>query len=272
MKNFNHAASLLYALVCYAAVNAALVYMILFVNDVLVPRGVSAAPASEWTTALFINLLLVVMWGVQHSVMARRRFKEVWTRIIPQYAERATYCLASALALAAVCYFWVALPGVAWHIEPEPLRWFLVIAGLSGWVLLLAATFEIDHFELFGVKQAWWALRGQEAPEAKFQARFIYAVVRHPIQTGIVMGVWLTPTMSVSRLLFAALMTVYILIGLYFEERDLVRQFGARYLRYMRQVPRLIPLPSGPRIEDTNPLKGSAVHTGTDIPSAEIAR
>lgn len=231
-----------YALGCYAAVNAALVYMILFVNDLFIPGGVSAAPAANTATAVFIDLALVVLWGVQHSVMARRGFKEVLTRIIPKYAERATYCLASAAALAVVCYFWITVPGVAWAFEGEAVRWALAIGGGAGWVLLLAATFEIDHFELFGVRQAWAALFGRELKPHRFQARYIYAWVRHPIQTGILMGVWLAPTMSMSRLLFASLMTLYVLVGLYFEERDLVRQFGERYRRYMREVPRLFPV------------------------------
>ena len=248
-----------YAVACYAAVNASLVYMILFVNDLLIPNGVSAAPATNTAAAVFVDLALVIIWGLQHSVMARKGFKDMLTRVVPKYAERATYCLASAGALAMVCYFWVTVPGVAWSFESEIWRWAMAIGGGAGWVLLLAATFEIDHFELFGVRQAWAALFGRELKPHKFQARYIYAWIRHPIQTGILMGVWLAPTMSTSRLLFASLMTLYVLVGLYFEEKDLVRQFGERYRRYMREVPRLFPVT----------VKTPAVSISSDVPSLE---
>ena len=258
---------LIYALICYGAVNASLVYLILFVNDLFLPRGVSAEPAADVTTALFINFVLVLLWGVQHSVMARRSFKEMWTRIIPKYAERATYCLASSVALAAVCFYWVAVPGVVWDIGAEPVRWALAGAGALGWVLLLAATFEIDHFELFGVKQAWAALNGRTVSEHAFQARYIYAWIRHPIQTGFLLGMWLTPTMSTSRFIFASAMTLYILVGLYFEEKDLVRQFGDRYRRYMRDVPKLFPI----AVKTPQPTVSTDEGLGVDLPSIEIA-
>ena len=255
-----HRLGLSYALFCYAAVNAALVYMILFVNDLFIP-GVSRDPTSNWGIAMFVNITLIVLWGLQHSVMARRKFKEVWTRIIPPYTERATYCLASAVALAGVCFFWVPMTSVAWDVEPTSLRWLLVLGGMSGWVLLLAATFEIDHFELFGVKQAWAVLQGRELQPHAFQARYIYAWVRHPIQTGFLLGMWLTPTMSASRLTFSAMMTVYIFVGLYFEERDLIRHFGQRYLRYMREVPRLFPVPV-PNL----PENGTSLDDAAEVP------
>lgn len=232
---------LLYALACYLITNLGLVYMILFVNNLLVPRGVDGPPSPDLPSALFVNLGLVLLWGIQHSGMARRSFKTVWTKVIPPYTERATYCLASAVALAAVCYFWVPIPDQAWDLSASPYGWILAAAGCMGWALLLLSTFEIDHFELFGIKQAWQAFSGTESPRERFQAKYIYAWIRHPIQTGILMGMWLTPTMSMSRLLFASTMTVYILVGLYFEERDLIRQFGDRYVRYMGEVARLVP-------------------------------
>lgn len=229
-----------YGLLCYAAFNASFAYFVLFTNDLLVP-GVSQAPTHHWATAIAINLGLVLLWGLQHSVMARRRFKVWWTRIIPAHTERATYCLASALALAAICYFWSPLPGTVWDVETPAARVALHGLGVSAWLLLLAASFEIDHFELFGLKQTYFALRGRGLPPPAFQVKRIYRTVRHPIQTGVLFGLWATPTMGTSRLMFAATLTAYVFLGLYFEERDLVAQFGERYLRYMREVPKVIP-------------------------------
>ena len=232
---------LLYAVGCYLAFQASFAYFVLFLNNLWVPVGIDTGVSRAWPVALAINLGLVALWGLQHSVMARRRFKQWWTKLVPAHTERATYCLASALALTVLCVGWSPLPGVIWDVQIVGLRWAIYGVAFLAWTLLLAATFEIDHFELFGIKQSAYALTGRELPQPTFRTRLIYRVVRHPIQTGVFFGMWATPTMTTSHLVFALSMTAYIFVGLYFEERDLVRQFGERYRRYIAQVPKLIP-------------------------------
>jgi protein-S-isoprenylcysteine O-methyltransferase Ste14 len=218
-----------YAILCYAAFQAAFAYFILFLNGVLVPKGIDDGAVRALPVALALNLGLIVLWGLQHSVMARKGFKERWTRVVPAHTERATFCLASSVALMVVM------------LGTTIARYAILGLQAAGWILLLAASHEIDHYETFGLKQPFYAMKGKSIPEPDFQTKRIYRFVRHPIQTGIFVGMWAAPTMSASHLMFAGLMTVYILVGLYFEERDLVRQFGERYLRYQREVPRLLP-------------------------------
>jgi protein-S-isoprenylcysteine O-methyltransferase Ste14 len=183
----------------------------------------------------------VLLWGVQHSVMARPAFKRIWTRIIPAHTERATYVLASALGLGVLMAGWQPIAGGVWHVDAPAARVAIWAVAACGWGLLLAATFEIDHFALFGVKQPLLALRGKTLPKAELRTKLIYRFVRHPIQTGILVGMWATPDMTASHALFAGLMTAYVMVGLYFEERELVREFGEGYREYRRRVAKLIP-------------------------------
>lgn len=235
------AAGFAYAMFCYAAFQATFVYFILFLNGVVVPKGIDDGVARSLPIALALNLGLVVLWGLQHSVMARKSFKERWTRIVPAHTERATFCLASVVALMVVMLGWTPTVGAVWEVDSALVRNAIIGLQAAGWILLLAASHEIDHYELFGLKQPFYAMKGKSMPEHHFQTKRIYRFVRHPIQTGVFIGMWAAPTMSTSHFMFASLMTVYILVGLYFEERDLVRQFGDRYRRYQRTVPRLLP-------------------------------
>lgn len=235
--------ALVYAALCYLVGVGGLVYCVLFLLG-WAPTAIDAAPRHSLPVALAIDIGLIVFWGVQHSVMARAGFKRWWTRIIPAHTERATYCMASGLALAIVCLAWSPLPGVVFTVGGAA-SFALTLIGLGGVVLLLAASFEIDHFELFGLRQPWRAFRGQPTPSPRFQERYLYSLVRHPIQLGVLMLVWITPDMTVSRALFAAAMTVYIHVGLYFEERALVRELGEPYLDYMERTPKLIPFTKG---------------------------
>lgn len=232
---------LAYAWGCYSAGVAGLAVCVVFLLGLSAAPDVGSNDAPWWPAALAVDLALVTGWGLQHSVMARPAFKRWWTTKIPPHTERATYCLASGLALAAVCLAWQPLPGTLWHVSASPLRDVLSFGGLSGWVFLLAATFEIDHGELFGLKQAYRGVRNGAAPAASFQARYLYRIVRHPIQLGVLIGMWVTPTMTATRFAFATTMTVYILVGLYFEERALLREFGRAYADYRRRVPMLVP-------------------------------
>jgi protein-S-isoprenylcysteine O-methyltransferase Ste14 len=211
-----------YAILCYAAFQAAFAYFILFLNGVLVPKGIDDG-------------------AVRALPVARKGFKERWTRVVPAHTERATFCLASSVALMVVMLGWTPTGGIVWEIDTTIARYAILGLQAAGWILLVAASHEIDHYETFGLKQPFYAMKGKSIPEPDFQTKRIYRFVRHPIQTGIFVGMWAAPTMSASHLMFAGLMTVYILVGLYFEERDLVRQFGERYLRYQREVPRLLP-------------------------------
>jgi protein-S-isoprenylcysteine O-methyltransferase Ste14 len=233
--------ALAYASACYLAFLGSFAYFILFLDNLFVPIGVDTGPTRPWPVALAIDLGLVLLWGLQHSIMARRRFKQAWTRIIPPHTERATYCAASAIALFIVCIGWSPLPGVAWNLGLEPVRWLLHALAAGGWLLMVVATFEIDHFGLFGLRQPYYALTGRNLADAGFRTKLVYRFVRHPIQTGIVFGMWSAPTMTASRLVFATLMTAYIFVGLAYEERDLIREFGERYRRYIHEVPKLIP-------------------------------
>jgi protein-S-isoprenylcysteine O-methyltransferase Ste14 len=235
------AAGLIYAVACYLLFQAAFAYFILFINGVLVPKGVDDGVVRSLPIALALNTGLVVLWGLQHSVMARRSFKERWTRLVPAHVERATYGLASGVTLMVVMLAWTPVEGIVWAVDSGLLRAAIIILQVGAWLLLLLASFEIDHYETFGLKQPLYAMQGRAPQEIDFQAKRIYRFVRHPIQTGIFVGLWAAPTMSASRFMFASLMTIYILVGLYFEERDLVRQFGDRYRLYRKQVPRLLP-------------------------------
>lgn len=233
--------SIIYALVCYAAGVGGLAYCVLFLLGAVVPSDVSAPATQPWPLALAINLGLVLAWGVQHSVMARPAFKRRLTSVIPAASERVTYCLASGVTLAAVCALWQPIDGVVWHVTSQPWANVLTATSLVGWGFLLAASFAIDHFELFGLAQVFRSALGRPTPKPRFTERFLYRVVRHPIQTGVLIGIWFTPQMTLSHLLFAVLMTVYIEVGLHFEERALLREFPETYADYMRRVPRLIP-------------------------------
>ncbi len=235
------AAGFVYAILCYLCFQAAFVYFILFLNGVLVPKGVDDGTVRALPVALAINLGLVLLWTLQHSVMARKSFKARWTRVVPPHTERATFCLASSVALMVVMLGWAPVEGTVWTFDSAVARGAIFSLQAAGWILLVAASHEIDHYELFGLRQPFYAMKGKRMPEFHFQAKRIYRFVRHPIQTGVLIGMWAAPTMSSSRLMFACMMTGYVLVGLYFEERDLVRQFGERYRRYQREVPRLVP-------------------------------
>lgn len=231
----------IYALIAYGLFQAAFAYFILFLNGTLVPKGIDDGTPRPWPIALAIDSALILFWGLQHSIMARRSFKQRWTRVVPRHTERATYGLAAGITLMIVMLGWVPVEGTVWSVEADWARAVIIGIQVAGWLLLVAASFEIDHYETFGLKQPYYAMKGKQPPEIDFQAKRIYRVIRHPIQTGIFIGMWAAPTMSASRLMFAALMTLYILVGLHFEERDLVRQFGDRYRQYQREVPRLLP-------------------------------
>jgi len=232
---------LLYGVTSYLLGVASLVYLIAFLFNQVVPWTIdSGAPANSFTAALF-DVGLIVLFGLQHSIMARRGFKNGLTRVVPVAAERSTYMLATAIVTFALCFAWQAVPGVIWQAEQPLLRDVLLGVGLAGWALVLYASFVINHFDLFGLRQVWLSFTGRDYTPVPFKARGLYRYMRHPLQTGVFIGIWVTPSMTTGHLIFALGMSLYILIGVYYEEQDLLRDFGAKYRQYMEATGRFFP-------------------------------
>jgi methanethiol S-methyltransferase len=231
----------LYGLVAYLVFFATFVYAIGFVSGLVVPKTIDTGAAVPLTEALVLNILLMSLFAVQHSVMARKEFKRWWTKYVPKAVERSTYVLLASLALALLFWQWRPIATVVWQVN-DP-RVAMVITGLSlvGWLLVLTSTFLINHFELFGVHQVANNLVGRDMPALRFRTPVLYKVVRHPIYLGFIIAFWVTPNMTVGHMLFAAVTTAYIFVGIALEERDLVGLFGDEYRRYREQVSMLVP-------------------------------
>ncbi|TWI05963.1 protein-S-isoprenylcysteine O-methyltransferase Ste14 [Luteimonas cucumeris] len=235
--------ALLYGTASYAVFLLAFLYAIGFVSGVAVPKHVDNGTPTALPLALAINLALLSLFAVQHSGMARPAFKRWFTRYVPASIERSTFVLASSLVLVLLYWQWRPLPALVWNVESEAARWLLHGLAALGWVLVLASTFLIDHFDLFGLRQTWRAALGRgPTPAAPFVTRALYRIVRHPIMLGFLIAFWATPTMTMGHLLFALVTTGYILVAVkYLEERDLVAQYGDTYRDYQRRVPMLLP-------------------------------
>ena len=234
--------SLIYGVSVYLFFLGTFTYAIGFIGGVYVPKSIDSGAAAPLAQALVVDVALLGVFAVQHSVMARRGFKRWWTRIVPQAVERSTYVLAATVALALLLWQWrpIAEP-VLWRVESAAAAKSLWAVYWLGWMVLLVSTFLINHFELFGLRQVLARIRGRQMPEAQFRTPFFYRYVRHPIYLGFVLAFWAAPVMSAGHLLFAAGATGYILVGIWFEERDLVAQFGDTYRRYRAQVGMLLP-------------------------------
>lgn len=234
----------IYGIICYLV--GAMAYFVGlsgFLARFFGPYSIDAGHTAPFAQALLINVGLIVLFGLPHSLMARREFKKWWTRIVPPAAERSTYMLQAGLLAAVLIWQWRAMPVVIWQVENVLLNAVIWVLFWLGWLIALIATFLINHFELTGLQQVYANLRDQPATSPHFRTPFLYKIVRHPMQLGVMIAFWATPQMTVGRLVFAAGMTTYILIGLYFEERDLARRFGETYKEYKKQTPKLIPLP-----------------------------
>ena len=235
---------LVYGVVSYAASIATLLYAIAFVEGSLVPRTVDTGGAVFGpVTALLVNALLLTLFAVQHSGMARRGFKEVWTRIVPKPIERSTYVLAASASLVVLFGLWRPIPAVVWNVHPPVARFVIYALSAVGWLVALFSTLLLNHFELFGLRQVYLAARRRELPPSPFRTPWFYKWVRHPLYMGFILAFWATPTMTVGHLVFALGMHLYILVAIQLEERDLVREYGAQYLAYREQVRALVPIP-----------------------------
>ena len=233
-----------YGIVAYLVFLGSFVYAIGFVGGFVVPKTIDSGPETAAATAILTDVILLSLFAVQHSVMARPFFKRWWTTVISPAAERSTYVLASSLLLFLLFWQWRPLPGTVWSVtQPMPAAVFWTLFGV-GWLIVLASTFLINHFDLFGLRQVYLHLAGQPYTPIPFQTPWLYRIVRHPIMVGFLMAFWVTPTMSQGHLLFAIVVTAYVLVALQLEERDLLAYHGEEYSAYQRQVRMLMPAPA----------------------------
>ena len=237
----NRLLSFSFGLVAYGAFFVAFLYLIGFVGNMVVPKSIDSGQAAPLWEAILVDLILIGLFGVQHSLMARPFFKSWWTKFVPAAIERSTYVLASSLILALLYWQWRPIPAVIWHVEHTGLAILLTGLFLFGWIVALYSSSIISHFDLFGLRQVYLHLRNRHYSHPPFAVRSLYRLVRHPLMVGILIGIWATPTMTVGHLFFSVLMTTYIVVGVTLEERDLARFLGRDYDLYRAQTPRFVP-------------------------------
>ncbi len=236
----------LYGVVAYLAFAVSVVYAVGFVTGLVVPKTIDSGPVGPLTESLIVNLALMSLFAVQHSVMARPQFKKWWTRFVPHVIERSTFVLLSSLALMLLFWQWRPIPEVVWEVDDVDVASFLLGLSLFGWVFVFVSTFLINHFELFGLHQVVNNLAGKPMPQVRFRTPLLYNLVRHPIYLGFIIFFWATPVMTVGHLLFAAVTTAYIFVGIALEERDLISIFGDEYRRYRKRVAMIVPFLRAP--------------------------
>ena len=239
---FRRVATFVYGVMCYLIFFGTFLYAVGFIGNLMVPKSIDSGPGSPLGQALLINAGVLALFAFQHSLMARPWFKRVWTQLIPEPAERSTYVLFSSVALLVLFWQWQPMGGVVWNVESPTLR--MAIYGLyaKGWLLVLGSTFLINHFDLFGLRQVYLFLLGREYTQLKFGTPVLYRHIRHPLYLGWLFAFWATPTMTITHLFFAVATTVYILMAIQFEEKDLVSLHGDKYRDYQKRVPMIVPL------------------------------
>ena len=248
--------AVLYGFAAYGVFLFSLLYAIGFVGNFVVPKSIDSGAAGPLVESLIVNTMLLGLFAVQHSVMAREGFKRWWTRLVPPSVERSTYVLVASVVLLVLYWQWRPMPEPAIWMVHDPLALALIHAVFwCGWALLFVSTCLISHFQLFGLSQVFARLLGKQLPAARFRAPLLYRHVRHPIYLSFLLAFWATPSMTAGHLLFALATTGYILIAIQLEERDLIRVFGDRYRRYRQQVAMLLPLPGRAFVdrEDSQP-------------------
>jgi protein-S-isoprenylcysteine O-methyltransferase Ste14 len=233
--------TLLYGAMVYLFFLVTFLYTIGFVEGIPGIKAIDTGPTDGVWTSLTVDVLLLGVFAVQHSVMARRGFKRWWTGFIPPAVERSTYVLAASLAVALLLWQWRPIPSIVWAVDNPSGRILLYLISALGWVTLLTSTFLINHFELFGLQQVFNYWRGARVEPAAFKTPALYKYVRHPLYLGFILAFWATPRMTQGHLLFAAATTAYIFVGIFFEERDLIAHFGDEYRRYRQRVPMILP-------------------------------
>jgi methanethiol S-methyltransferase len=246
--------AVIYGVIAYGFTLVALLYLIGFVGNLIVPKSIDSGAAGPLLQSVIVDTMLIGLFAIQHSVMARQGFKRWWTRIVPPSVERSTYVLSASFALLILYWQWQPIPALVWTVHNPTAAAVLDGIFWLGWVVLVASTFLLSHFELFGLSQVFARLFGKQPSEAKFRTPLLYRRVRHPIYLGVLLAVWATPAMTAGHLLFSVVITGYILIGIQLEEHDLIQQFGDQYRRYRQHAAMLVPLPgrkfTGPKDAD----------------------
>jgi protein-S-isoprenylcysteine O-methyltransferase Ste14 len=245
-----------YGVASYLAFLASFLYAVGFVGNLLVPKSIDSGPSVRILTAVVVDTVLLLLFAVPHSVMARPAFKRWWTKFVPSPVERSTYVLQSSLLLGLLFWQWQPIPTVVWDVGDPAGRWLLHAIFWAGWALVLVSTFLIDHFDLFGLRQVCLYASGREYKPPAFRSPGLYRYIRHPLMTGFLLAFWATPTMTTGHLLFAAATTGYILIALQLEERDLVVFHGEQYRAYQKQVGMLLPLSRSAKSSPKPPASG----------------
>jgi methanethiol S-methyltransferase len=232
----------IYGLAAYLLFLVAFLYAIGFVGNLWVPKGIDDGVPTSLVSAIIVNVALLLLFAVQHNIMARPWFKDWWTRFVPRPIERSTYVAIASLILLLLYWQWRPMPETVWHVDNSVGRGVLWALFFAGWLIALYSSAVIDHFELFGLKQVWTHLQGREPASAPFSERWIYRWVRHPLMFGFILAFWSAPTMSQGRLLFALVTTIWILIAIQIEERDLTAILGEPYRQYQSRTPMILPL------------------------------